>query len=303
MYAEDLRSIKQKLELYDENRYRGAQVRARVEAMAVDECPTKRSLGLEKCRARRNHIDVIEDNGIVMTDNDSIGRAFARHYEAFFASRSVNAERFKEEFLERMPRLQDDTRTELESPISQTEVEKAIDNLNLGKSPGPDGLSASFYKTFKKELSHLLTVLFNEAYELDVLPWSFGEAHTVLIPKTEETEKLKLVSSYRPISLTNCDYKILMKVLGRRLQKVIKELVGPHQTCGIMGRSIVTNIHKMRCVMECCDIMQAGVAILQLDLEKAFDCVPHGILLDILDHINVGSIIRDGVALAYRNCT
>lgn len=43
--------------------------------------------------------------------------------------------------------------------------------------------------------------------------------------------------------------------------------------------------------------------MLQIDLEKAFDCVDHGILLAILDHVNVGSVIRDGVALAYQNCT
>ena len=258
---------------------------------------------MEKIHARRNHIDVIEVNGVEFTDNDSIGRAFCKHYEALFTATPVDSEVFKQEFLRRMPQLSNDAKAALELPISQTEIERAIDKMNPGKSPGPDGLSASFYKAFKNELSQVLTNVFNEAYELDGLPRSFSEAHTVLIPKTEQSEKLKLVSSYRPISLTNCDYKILMKVLARRLQGVIKKLVGPHQTCGIMGRSIVTNIHKMRCVLECCDANQGGVAILQIDLEKAFDSVSHVLLLAILEHVNVGSVIRDGVAMAYRNCT
>lgn len=94
-----------------------------------------------------------------------------------------------------------------------------------------------------------------------------------------------------------------MKVLAGRLQRVIGEIVGPHQTCGIKGRSIVYNIHKARCVLECCDATYARVALLQLDLEKAFDCVPHCILFCILDNINIGSVIREGVTLAYRNCT
>lgn len=148
-----------------------------------------------------------------------------------------------------------------------------------------------------------MAALFNEAFELKALPPSYGEAHTILIPKTEDTDKLKHVTAYRPISLTNVDYKIFMKVLAQRIQTVIKQIVGPHQTCGIKGRTIFSNTHKARCVLECCDAARARVAVLQLDLEKAFDCVSHELLLLILDHVNVGTVIKEGVALAYRKCT
>lgn len=43
--------------------------------------------------------------------------------------------------------------------------------------------------------------------------------------------------------------------------------------------------------------------MLQIDFEKAFDRVPHDVLLCVLDHVNVGHVIRDGVAMAYRSCT
>lgn len=89
-----------------------------------------------------------------------------------------------------------------------------------------------------------------------------------------------------------------MKVLAVRLQSVIKEIVGEHQTCGIKGRSILTNTHTMRCVLECCDAFHSAVAILQLDFEKAFDCVPHDVLFTILEHGNVGSVITEGGVLA-----
>lgn len=160
-----------------------------------------------------------------------------------------------------------------------------------------------FCKTQKHEIAAVLAKVFNEAYDLNMLPPSFMSSHTVLIPKTDDAVKLQHVTPYRPISLTNVDYKILMKILARRLQSVISEIVGPHQTCGIKGRTICTNIHKARSVLECCDAMRTCVAMLQVDLEKAFDRVPHDLLLTILDHVNVGAVIREGVSMAYNGCS
>lgn len=135
------------------------------------------------------------------------------------------------------------------------------------------------------------------------MPPSFRTTHVVLIPKTNDPLKLRSVESYRPISLTNTDYKVFVKVIAKRLQRVIKTLVGPHQTCGIKGRTIFTNIHVVRNILESCDAEGGRIAILQLDLEKAFDRVTHEILLLILQHVNVGSVILEGVKMAYADCT
>lgn len=142
------------------------------------------------------------------------------------------------------------------------EVEKAIDLLQPGKSPGPDGLGAEFYKSFKDQIAPLLLRVFSEAYRLKALPPSFLCTHTILIPKCEDHVKLRQVGSYRPITLTNVDYKFLMKVLAERLQSVISIIVGSHQTCGIKGRSIVTNVHVARSILECCDAMDRRVAVI-----------------------------------------
>lgn len=44
------------------------------------------------------------------------------------------------------------------------------------------------------------------------------------------------------------------------------------------------------------------VAMLQLDLAKAFDRVSHEVLFAILQYCNVGSVIVDGVKMAYEDC-
>lgn len=96
------------------------------------------------------------------------------------------------------------------------------------------------------------------------MPPSLCESHVVLIPKSADPVKLLSVKGYRPISLTDVDYKVDMKLLARKVQGIITTIVGTHQTCGIMGRLIITNIHVVRSILECVDAFRGRVAILQL---------------------------------------
>lgn len=51
-----------------------------------------------------------------------------------------------------LPRAAKKEMEHLEAPISQEEVDRAIKNTALGKSPGPDGYSILYYKRFSKFL-------------------------------------------------------------------------------------------------------------------------------------------------------
>lgn len=300
--SEDIRSVKSELESIDKERFQGALIRARAQKFLLDEAPTKRALSTEKRYVSQNNINEISYNGRMTCDDAEIRTAFYHFYRSLFSSHTVDLQKFKDDFLSLLPQLDEETKLQLELPITVEEVTKAIDDLNNGKSPGPDGLTASFYKTFKDKIGPLLSQVFKEAYEREMLPPSFSCSHTILTPKSDDSIKLKQITGYRPISLTNVDYKILMKILARRLQIVIKDIVGPHQTCGIRGRSIVTNIQVARSILECCDCMGGVVAMLQIDLEKAFDQVSHEVLFEILEHINIGSVLSEGVRMAYKTC-
>lgn len=301
--TKEIRQVKSQLELIDAERYRGAVIRARTERLWAGEIPTRRSLADEKRYARQNEIKEIEYKNTVTDDKKIIERAFVEHYRDLLGKRRHIKEGFQSVFLPLMPTLDDEVKTSLEAPISTREIERAIDELSPGKSPGPDGLGAAFYKAFKVEVAEALHRVVTEAYAVKQMPPSFRRSHIVLIPKTDEPSKLLSVGAYRPISLTNVDYKIVMKVLARRLQAVITIIVGPHQTCGIKGRTIATNIHVARSILECCDALEGRVAMLQLDLEKAFDRVSHEVLFCILEHANVGSVLLEGVKMAYAECS
>ena len=122
-------------------------------------------------------------------------------------------DRFLEKFS--LPRLKQEEIEIMNNPITSTEIEAVIKNLPKNKSPGPDGLTGEFYKTFREKLMPSLLKLFQKIEEEGTLPNSFYKATTILIPKLDKDNTKK--ENYKPILLVNTDAKFLNKILANRI--------------------------------------------------------------------------------------
>ena len=80
-------------------------------------------------------------------------------------------------------RLTDERKKETEEEITKDDIERGISDLNRNKAPSPDGLTAEFYKHFKKDLVSILKKVCDVRFSNGTL--SKGTTHSFirLIPK------------------------------------------------------------------------------------------------------------------------
>jgi hypothetical protein len=132
--------------------------------------------------------------------------------------------------------LSSEENSSLICPFSLEEIEGVIMDCDGNKSLGPDEFNFNFVKSFWSLLKCEVCILFDQFYANASLPKSFSSYFVTLIPKV--TSPLSL-SEFRPISLLGCLYKIIAKVLARRLCLVMDSIVDPTQSAFLKGRQLV----------------------------------------------------------------
>lgn len=105
--------------------------------------------------------------------------AFFKHYDSLFNQPVPTVS--LDELLQFILVLCDDDRSMSDGKITLSGVPRAIDLVPCGKSPRPDGLSAEFYKQYKKLLAPILLNIFFPAFEQNDLLLPFYKGHMVLI--------------------------------------------------------------------------------------------------------------------------
>ena len=80
-----------------------------------------------------------------------------KYYQQLYANKMDNLEEM-DKFLEKynFPKLNLEDIENLNRAITSTEIETEVRNLPSNNSPGPDGFTAEFYQTFRKELTPLI---------------------------------------------------------------------------------------------------------------------------------------------------
>ena len=227
--------------------------------------------------------------GGVTHDQKGIIAEFTKYFKALYRLKPIDPHA-KEECLDTLrdptlPRPQKPTLQKCGDDIDVAETLETMQHLPTGKSPGPDRLPNTLYKTFAKLLAPFLTKVLNEGRKGGRLPATMLQGITsVLYKKKDPTDP----RNYRPITLLNNDYKILTRILTARMNEAVKQFVSPQQNGFVPDGFIAENTMLLNLLKAWVEDEDSDAIFIFLDMEKAFDRCSWEYLHDGLDALGFG---------------
>lgn len=115
--------------------------------------------------------------------------------------------------------------------------------------------------------------------------------------RSDKGDKIK---NLMPTTLLNTEFKILSKLLAKRLARIVQGLVWEAQSCDISGRFIHDNLHLIRYSIERVgQTSDKGGVLVHLDQSKTFDRLNHEYLVVVLEVTCLGPNFRNWITAMY----
>ena len=242
------------------------------------------------------------NGGRLITDAEGISAAWGQHYQGLATDVTGNSRHpppgFWEARFASLPELP--ALEELDKDIGAEELMQAVRALKNNKAPGRDGVPAEALKIAFRDDSFVPTSerlaqggeegagdtlvlspmgrtiwwLVSHMWANGAVPDVWAESTVVSIPKKGD---LTVMGNYRGISLMGTVLKVVMRVVSDRLDKALEEhhRFSPGQA-GFRHREECPT--QIACLYEACRrrmLRDEDTYLMFVDLEKAYDTVPH----------------------------
>jgi hypothetical protein len=118
----------------------------------------------------------------------------------------------------------------------------------------------------------------------------------VCIPKREGAQK---PTDFRPITLLNVGYKILIKIPVNRLRPPLAEHLQKNQFCGVPGNTILDALATVRDTIGMAEVKRTPMCLVSLDFQDAFDRISHTYLATIVRSCGLSDWFVDRIRTMY----
>ena len=118
-------------------------------------------------------------------------------------------------------------------------VKKKLENLKIGKSPGPGGIHPRVLKELTKELKMPLYITFRKSLDTGIVPKVWKTENVSPIIKKGSRH---LAENYRPVSLTAMACKVMESLDAIITHMEINKLIADQQHGFIAGRTCITQL-------------------------------------------------------------
>ncbi|RZC55482.1 hypothetical protein C5167_014343 [Papaver somniferum] len=157
------------------------------------------------------------------------------------------------------------------------EIKVVVDDMNANGSPGSDGFSGIFFTSFWDIIG---TDVINSVQCFFQNGWLIPNANpslVIIIPKEPGAD---VIENFRPISLGNLHFKIIVKILANHLSPIASRIISPQQRAFLKDKSIFNCIGITSEAINVLDYKTFGGNLsLKFYIRKAFDTLNWEFLL------------------------
>lgn len=218
-------------------------------------------------RGRNKIVSIKEGNGWIQ-EQKGINDYFIRHFKNLYKS---NSPTIPEEFNDLGQKVvTDQENANLIRIPTEEEIKDSIRKLHPLKSPGPDGYPEIFYRNYWNIIRGRVIRFVQECFRLKHVPHNFNKMFIVVIPKSKNPTSF---DHFRPISLCNYVYKVVLKIIVERMKGAMGRIVSQNQGAFLEGRWIAENTVLAHEVMHKINNHRSlnGLMCIKIDLKKVYD--------------------------------
>ncbi|KAJ4750854.1 RNA-directed DNA polymerase (reverse transcriptase)-related family protein [Rhynchospora pubera] len=196
------------------------------------------------------------------------------------------------------PKIPDSAHRRIIAVPDYYEIKKALFDMGPDKIPGPDGSTARFFQHNWHVVGQEIVQQIKMVFVQEEIPDDWLRCHVTLIPKTDEPQT---PAEYRPISIGNILYRLIMKLIARRLQPSLKQVISNEQNAFVKGRCISDNILFVKEILHSFSLssFKQQAFMLKADVNKAFDKLEWSFLQMAMEYLNIPTKIITLIVSSY----
>ena len=217
--------------------------------------------------------------GRVSTDQ-AILSEFHKFYERLYAKPHIRLEKFEDFIEDGLTNIKDDDAEMLRQLLDLEELSNTLKAMQNGKSLGSDGFLVEFYKYFWKDIDNLVYASAMKSFDKGKMNISQRRGIIALLPK--KGKDTAYVENWRPITLLNIDYKIVVKAIAARLKSMLPKLIHPDQNGFVHDWYIGQTVMDSYAIIDNFWELDMEGVLVSIDFYKAFDTVSREFLDKVL---------------------
>jgi exonuclease III len=295
---EAILAIRSKIATSRKNQSNQLTFKSKTKWFEYGEKSNKFFLNLQKSRQNQNLITSISDGDNTYVGQKEVTDGIKKFYTELYAAKPRQCK--NDNFYENCPKLTGDQAKFIDNELTLNELYKALQSCK-DSSPGPDGIPYIVYKHLWRLAGPIILESWKYSSKENTLPQSHYESIITILPK--EGKDIRQLKNWRPITLSNCDAKIITKALATKLSKVLEPIIDKSQTAYIPGRSVADNLRSNFFTKKYCRQNNLNTVLISLDAKKAFDSVDHQYIEETLRAYGFGKKFIDIFKLLYKNIT